>query len=78
MANFPCLGCGKTWTGHRRAHCATCHENFSSTSAFDRHRINFVCLKPWERGLILKDGYWAWAATNRAFTARRQGKVAHV
>jgi hypothetical protein len=55
---FPCRVCGKTWTGHSRCHCATCHENFNSDSGFDRHRKDFVCLAPATRGLVLVDGYW--------------------
>lgn len=33
-----CGGCGKRWNSMGQAHCATCHEQFNSTAAFDRHR----------------------------------------
>lgn len=33
-----CYGCGKEWTAAGLAHCKECHEDFGSTSAFDRHR----------------------------------------
>lgn len=53
-----CLRCGKDWTGHSRCHCGACHENFTSVSAFDKHRKDFGCLEPSSRGLVLRDGYW--------------------
>jgi hypothetical protein len=57
-AGFPCRDCGKTWTGGRRCHCATCHESFNSADAFDRHRRDFACRPPAECGLELAGGYW--------------------
>jgi hypothetical protein len=71
--DFPCLACGKTWTGHKRCHCASCHENFSSVSAFDRHRQHFSCLNPGSRGLVLIDGYWQWPEIPREALGRRLG-----
>jgi hypothetical protein len=54
-----CSGCDKEWSGHRRCHCTGCHENFSSVSAFDKHRKDFACRQPAETGLVLADGYWS-------------------
>lgn len=31
--------CGRTWTGLSEAHCATCHESFSTVANFDAHRF---------------------------------------
>jgi hypothetical protein len=53
-----CQTCGKDWTGFKRCHCATCHLNFTSLSAFDKHRKDFKCLDPARRGLVERDGYW--------------------
>lgn len=55
-----CVGCGKDWTGHSRCHCGSCHQHFSSVSAFDRHRKDFQCVHPGSRGLVSRDGYWGW------------------
>lgn len=30
--------CGASWPGTRISHCSSCHETFSSVSAFDAHR----------------------------------------
>ena len=74
MSSYPCLGCGKVWTGARRCHCATCHENFSSISTFDRHRVNGYCRNPIARGLIRVNGYWQQPAMpQEALTARLGG-----
>ena len=40
--------CGRSWTGLSVEHCPACHENFSGTTAGDRHRVNGVCLNPAE------------------------------
>lgn len=32
-----CLDCGREWSAYREAHCAECHRQFSSDSAFDLH-----------------------------------------
>lgn len=73
----PC-SCGKNWTGSRRCHCVTCHETFSSASAFDKHRKNFKCLAPASRSLVLVDGYWGQAGNKPrlAYGARRKGTKA--
>lgn len=44
MAN--CNGCTQTWTGLKYAHCASCHETFSTVGNFDRHRRSGVCISP--------------------------------
>lgn len=33
-----CLGCAKEWGGLLACHCAVCHETFTSTTGFDKHR----------------------------------------
>ena len=43
-----CPDCGMRWTGTSAAHCAGCCEHFTSTRAFDRHRVDFTCLTPEE------------------------------
>ena len=51
--------CGARWTGTNRAHCATCHETFSSVAAFDFHRRGGLCSPPAEVGMARgKHGYW--------------------
>lgn len=53
-----CGGCGAEWGGYSQCHCGARHEMFSSVAAFDRHRVDFVCL-PVERFTELmkrKDG----------------------
>lgn len=30
--------CDAWWTGLKTAHCPACHETFTTTSAFDKHR----------------------------------------
>jgi hypothetical protein len=32
-----CRDCHRSWRGLKEAHCAACHEHFSSPAAFDRH-----------------------------------------
>lgn len=39
-----CGGCAREWSAGGQAHCANCHEQFNSTTAFDRHRLDFACL----------------------------------
>lgn len=45
-----CGGCDTTWTGHRTAHCATCHRTFTGIGPFDLHRSatgeHGACLDP--------------------------------
>ena len=38
--------CGRTWNTHGEAHCAGCHEHFTSDSGFDAHRRNDQCHNP--------------------------------
>lgn len=34
-----CAGCGTRWGGLNTAHCAACHQTFTSVAAFDTHRV---------------------------------------
>jgi len=45
-----CGGCLREWSPLGQAHCATCHEQFNSTAAFDRHRRDFECVSVAEFG----------------------------
>jgi hypothetical protein len=54
-----CAGCTQSWGGLKRAHCAACHETFSTPNNFDRHRRNFTCLAPEDVGLV-HDGEGIW------------------
>lgn len=65
-----CKSCAKTWTGLRIAHCALCHQTFTTPANFDRHRAgrktHGVKLAAGEChagdvcGLVLNDrGQWA-------------------
>jgi hypothetical protein len=40
--------CGQFWwqSGNRTGHCASCHLNFDTLDAFDRHRKDGECLDP--------------------------------
>lgn len=71
MSSFPCLVCGKTWTGRSRCHCAACHEHFNSIYAFNCHRKDFKCQNPTSRGLVQVNGYWQ--NPRRALTVRLRG-----
>jgi hypothetical protein len=64
-----CNGCGTTWTGLSRAHCAACHRTFAAAGLFDRHRSTTgdhgTCLNPatltnanGERVMFHRDGMW--------------------
>lgn len=44
MKNGRCGKCLREWDGHGQAHCASSHEHFNSTAAFDRHRKGFECI----------------------------------
>ena len=35
--------CGRSWAGLAQAHCATCHNHFSTVSNFDKHRVQGLC-----------------------------------
>lgn len=74
-AGFPCSTCGKVWTGHRRCHCTSCHESFSSASAFDHHRLDFACRPPASRGLALIEGYWQWPQRQEGVALPWRGAV---
>jgi hypothetical protein len=50
--------CGARWTGLSRAHCAACHDTFTTVTNFDRHRRNGRCVDPASVGLIFKNGLW--------------------
>lgn len=53
-----CGGCTTRWTGEKIAHCASCHESYSTPSNFDRHRHNGKCIAN-PKGLVKgKRGYW--------------------
>lgn len=34
-----CGNCPARWWGARIAHCSSCHETFSTVTAFDAHRV---------------------------------------
>jgi hypothetical protein len=59
-ALFRCNVCGRGWTGLKEAHCASCHESFSTEMNFDRHRTFDV------------DGDWN---TRRCLTAEEIGRM---
>lgn len=59
-----CGGCASTWTGHRPAHCGTCHRTFSTVANFDLHRSpegeHGMCLSPEDiPHLELRNGMWS-------------------
>jgi hypothetical protein len=41
-----CGGCGRRWDGLSQAHCARCHNHFSSVNNFDAHRRDGGCRPP--------------------------------
>jgi hypothetical protein len=58
-----CGGCDATWTGLNVAHCAACHETFSTARLFDEHRSadgeHGSCLRPEDRpGMFFRRGMW--------------------
>lgn len=59
-----CGRCESRWTGLNAAHCAACHETFTSVSAFDQHRTGSHakgtrhCLTPTDVGLVPADREW--------------------
>lgn len=62
-----CKGCDSTWTGLRMAHCASCHETFSTPGNFDAHRIGvkvpLSCVEPRDVGLEQNSfGTWKMSA----------------
>lgn len=56
---FTCRGCDATWAGLAMAHCGCCHETFTTTANFDRHRRDFACREPGAAGLI-QDSRGVW------------------
>lgn len=63
-----CNGCPNRWNGHNTCHCASCHETFTTITAFDKHRAGSHphdtrhCLDPEAAGLVLADrAYRCWA-----------------
>lgn len=45
MANT-CGGCTAEWQSLLVAHCASCHNTFSTVALFDRHRVSYRCAVP--------------------------------
>lgn len=41
-----CARCTTWWTGLTAAHCAACHQTFTSTAAFTSHRTGNQCTNP--------------------------------
>jgi len=41
-----CKGCQAHWTGLKIAHCASCHETFTTPANFDKHRVRGKCVDP--------------------------------
>lgn len=54
---YTCSTCPATWTGINIAHCACCHQTFSTLAWFDAHRRGNKCLDP--AGLKVKSGVHA-------------------
>lgn len=58
-----CSGCPARWSGHRTAHCGSCHRTFSTVANFDRHRSpngpHGACRFPGLVGLTQRDGVWS-------------------
>lgn len=52
--------CGRTWSGTSRAHCSGCHLTFTGLVAFEKHRKQFECVKPWRLPGVfqLRNGLW--------------------
>jgi hypothetical protein len=45
-ATAACGACDRRWTGTAQAHCARCHNHFSSPRNFDEHRRDGYCRPP--------------------------------
>lgn len=72
-----CPRCNLRWGGLKTAHCAACHETFTTVSTFDKHRAGSHasgtrhCLPPAEVGLVEAGrAYPCWA---QAGTWEREG-----
>jgi hypothetical protein len=40
--------CHRSWSGFKEAHCAECHQHFSTDTLAERHRIGSRCMSPLE------------------------------
>lgn len=74
LPQHKCGRCPARWGGANTAHCAACHETFTSVTTFDRHRArrrvveggkrrwlgeDGVCTPPADLGLVQNDrGQW--------------------
>lgn len=64
--------------GTNRCQCGSCGEAFSTVGNFDRQQTinrktgDVTCYHPAERGLVLRDGWWAGAAMPLAVATARQ------
>lgn len=57
--DFACAGCSSKWGGLKTAHCARCHETFTTPANFDRHQHYGKCKPPQNRGLVIGPrGLW--------------------
>ena len=55
-------GCGAEWGGLSAAHCAGCHQTFTSVSGFTAHRKGGQCHDPHSLGMVPADRKWlGWA-----------------
>lgn len=50
---YGCPHCWSRWDGLKTAHCAACHETFTTPGVFDKHRRDSKCLPPPDAGLLL-------------------------
>lgn len=54
-----CGRCSARWGGSKTAHCAACHETFTTPANFDSHQHYGKCRPPKTRGLIVgARGLW--------------------
>lgn len=77
-----CNGCSNRWGGLNTAHCAACHETFTTVTAFDKHRSGSHakgtrhCLPPEEAGLVLASrDYRCWGWDAGSYPSRRNLSV---
>ena len=73
-----CPTCEREWDALSEAHCACCCRQFTSDSAFDRHRVKSECVDP---GSIRdKHGEAVLELTQRASgpTWKRAGEPDHI
>lgn len=82
-----CGGCPATWTATGAAHCACCHQTFSTWRLFDAHRHargeHGGCLDPsaivngvtGERVMFLREGMWRGPELTDEQKARMRGRV---